>query len=178
MQSVAFLILRLAFGLGFAVHGYQSLFVIEGGMAGLTGLVEKQGWPAPEAWAYVAKITELVGGLLIALGFLTRAAALACAGTMGVAIYMAHLEHPFRDPAGGPGWELAGLYLAAFIALLLTGAGKISIDGLRKDAPPATDPAQPAPFPAYEVSKPAANPPAANPDQPVQGGDGVWDGKE
>jgi len=102
---------------------------------------------------------------------------------MGVAIYMAHLEHPFRDPAGGPGWELAGLYLAAFITLLLTGAGKISIDGLRKDAPPATDPAQPAPFPAYEVSKPAANPPAANPpaanpDQPVQGGDGVWDGKE
>lgn len=178
MQCVALLILRLAFGLGFAVHGYQSLFVIEGGMEGLTGLVAKQGWPAPEAWAYLAKIAELVGGLLIALGFLTRAAALACAGTMGVAIFMAHLEHPFRDPSGGPGWELAGLYLAAFIALLLTGAGKISIDSLRKDGQPAADPAHTAPFTAYEVSRPAANPPSTNPDEPVQGGDGVWDGKE
>lgn len=176
MQSLAFLILRLTFGLGFAVHGYQSLFVIEGGMDRLTGLVAQQGWPAPEAWAYLAKITELAGGLLIALGFLTRAAALACAGTMGVAIYMAHLDDPFRDPAGGASWELAGLYLAAFLALLLTGAGRISIDGLRKDTPPS-DPAQPAPFPAYEVSKPAAAPPT-EPTPPVQGSDGVWDGKE
>ncbi|MCH2100344.1 MAG: DoxX family protein [Planctomycetes bacterium] len=180
MQSIAFLILRLTFGLGFAVHGYQSLFVIEGGMEGLTGLVASRGWPAPEAWAYLAKITELVGGLLVALGFLTRTAALACAGTMGVAIYMVHLDHPFRDSAGGPGWELAGLYLAAFLAILFTGAGKISIDRFRRDSPPLDDPAPLPPFspgPAYEVSKPAATP-TVHAGQPVQGSDAVWDGEE
>ena len=177
MPSLALLILRLAFGLGFAVHGYQSLFVAENGITGLAGLIESKGWPAPEAWAYLAKITELVGGLMVALGFLTRASALACAGTMAVAIWMAHLGDPFRDPATGKGWELTGLYLAAFLALLFSGGGKLSVDGLRKDRTPEPAPAAMPPFAAAEVAKPAAAAPPV-PEDPVQGSDGVWDGKE
>lgn len=157
MQSLALLILRVAFGLGFAIHGYQSLFVIEGGIEKLAGLIESKGWPAPEAFAYLAKVTELLGGVLLALGLVTRAAALACAGTMAVAIWMAHWGDPFRDAATGKGWELAGLYLAAFVALLLLGGGRLSVDGLRKDRQPELPTPPPAP------PRPAAEPPAPRP---------------
>jgi len=177
MHSLAFLILRLVFGLGFAVHGYQALFVMEGAMEMMSKSIAEWGWPAPEAWAYLAKITELVGGVMIALGFLTRAAALACVGTMVVAIWKVHLHHPFNDLDGGPGWEMAGLYLAAFLCLLLTGGGKLSIDGFRKDrvpessGPPATN------LPPFEVSKPASRPEFSG-DRSVVTGAAVWDGDE
>jgi putative oxidoreductase len=175
MHSLAFLILRLVFGLGFAVHGYQALFVMDGAMEMMSEMIATWGWPAPEAWAYLAKITELIGGVLVALGFLTRAASLACAGAMGVAIWMVHLDHPFNDLDGGPGWEMAALYLAVFLCLLLTGGGKLSIDGFRKDrvpessGPPATN------LPPFEVSKPASRPEVPG-NRLVVTGDAVWDG--
>lgn len=176
MHSLAFLILRLVFGLGIAVHGYQALFVMDGAMVKMSEMIANWGWPAPEAWAYLAKLTELLGGVLVAFGFVTRAASLACAGTMGVAIWMVHRAHPFNDLDGGPGWELAALYLAAFLALLLTGGGKLSIDGFRRDrvrqssGPPATN------LPPFEVSKPANRPESGN--GPVITGTAVWDGEE
>jgi len=172
MHSLAFLILRLVFGLGFAVHGYQALFAGEGAMERMATGIAEWGWPAPEAWAYLAKITELVGGVMIALGFLTRAASLACAGTMVIAIWKVHINDPFTG-----GWEMAALYLAAFLALLLTGGGKLSIDGFRKDrvrpvsGPPATN------LPPFEVAKPANRPESAG-KGPVITGTAVWDGEE
>jgi putative oxidoreductase len=172
MHSLAFLILRLVFGLGFAVHGYQALFVSEGAMEQMAAGIADWGWPAPEAWAYLAKITELIGGVMIALGFLTRAAALACAGTMVIAIWKVHFGDPFTG-----GWEMAALYLAAFLSLLLTGGGKLSVDGFRKDrvpessGPPATN------LPPFEVSKPAARPDERGSD-PVVSGAAVWGGDD
>jgi len=177
MHSLAFLILRLVFGLGFAVHGYQALFLIDGAMVKMTEMIATWGWPAPEAWAYLAKITELIGGVFVAFGFLTRAASLACAGTMGVAIWMVHIDHPFNDLNGGPGWEMAALYLAAFLALLLTGGGKLSIDGFRKDRVPASSAPPASNLPPFEVAKPAARPqePSAG---PVTSGAAVWGGDD
>jgi putative oxidoreductase len=172
MHSLAFLILRLVFGLGFAVHGYQALFVMEGAMEGMAKSIEAWGWPAPEAWAYLAKITELIGGVMIALGFLTRAAALACAGTMVVAIWKVHLNDPFSG-----GWEMAALYLAAFLSLLLTGGGKLSIDGFRKDRVPASSGPPATHLPPFEVSKPASRPEVPSV-PPVATGAAVWDGED
>jgi putative oxidoreductase len=177
MRSLAFLILRLVFGLGFAVHGYQALFVMDGAMVQMSEGIAAWGWPAPEAWAYLAKLTELIGGVLVALGFLTRAASLACAITMGVAIWMVHRDHPFNDLNGGPGWEMAALYLAAFLALLLTGGGKLSIDGFRKDRVPESSGPPPSNLPPFEVSKPARRP-SVSEDTPLATGAAVWDGQE
>lgn len=183
MQSLAFLFLRLTFGLGLAWHGYTSLFGPDSaaGMERLTGLIESHNWPAPEAFAYLAKITELAGGLLVAVGLLTRAAALACFGTMAVAIWMAHLDDPFLG-----GWESAALYGTVFLALVLTGGGKMSIDGLRsrnenadgtpKSAPSAAPSRQhEPPVPGYEISQPAGAPEA---ETPIQGSGAVWAGDE
>ncbi len=129
MPSLALLVLRLVFGLGIALHGYQSLFI--DGLDLLTGLIEAKGWPAPTAWAYAAKITELGGGVLLIVGFLTRWAALACAATMGVAIWMSGIN---LGNALIPQWESAALYGAAFLALLLSGPGRMSVDGMRQRA--------------------------------------------
>ncbi len=125
MNSLAFLLLRLTFGLGLAWNGFQSLFLIESGISGLAGMIEAQGWPVPMAMAYLAKLTELLCGLMVALGLFTRWAAFGCAFVMGTAIYMTGDLMTFGT------WELAFLYCTGFLALLLAGAGNISIESLR-----------------------------------------------
>jgi putative oxidoreductase len=63
---------------------------------------------------------ETAGAALIALGFLTRFGALTLVIDMGVAFFLVH-----KSVAGG---ELAFIYLAGFVALLIAGPGKFSVD--------------------------------------------------
>ena len=128
MNSLAFLLLRLMFGLGLAWHGFQTLFLSEGGVEGLAGMLTAQEWPMPTAMAYAAKLSELLCGLMVALGLFTRWAALVCAFVMGVAVAMT------ADWVEFSSYELAGLYCIAFVAILFTGAGTISLDQLRFNA--------------------------------------------
>ncbi len=125
MNFFALLLLRLMFGLGLAWHGFQSLFLAEGGIEGLTKLIEANEWPMPTAMAYTAKLAELLCGLMVALGLFTRWAAFVCAFTMGVAIFMTAKPLEFGT------WELPALYFIAFLALIFAGAGCMSIDHLR-----------------------------------------------
>src|SRR3954469_15362071 len=72
-------IMRLIVGLMFACHGGQKLLGFPGGgHGGAQGLM------------LVGAIIELVGGLMIAFGFLTRLAAFISAGEMAVAYFMVH----------------------------------------------------------------------------------------
>jgi putative oxidoreductase len=73
------LLLRLVVGLLFAAHGAQKAFGAFGGpgMAGATGFVGSLGFRNPRIWAYQLMLAELLGGLALALGFLTPLAALA-----------------------------------------------------------------------------------------------------
>lgn len=103
-------------------------------MDGLAKMIEGNGWPAPTAMAYVAKLSELIGGLMVALGVFTRWASLVCAFTMGTAVYMTVkgiCANPDKVLSFGD-IELASLYLVAFLALMFTGAGCLSIDYLRR----------------------------------------------
>jgi putative oxidoreductase len=125
MNFFAPLLLRLMFGLGLAWHGFQTLFLSEDGVSGLVKLIEGHNWPMPNALAYIAKLSELLCGLMVALGLFTRWAALVCAFTMGVAIYMTGKPLDFHS------WELASLYLTAFAALTFAGPGCVSLDHLR-----------------------------------------------
>jgi putative oxidoreductase len=63
---------------------------------------------------------ETAGALLIALGLLTRFGALTLVIDMAVAFFMVH-----KSLQGG---ELAFIYLAGYLALLLAGGGNFSID--------------------------------------------------
>ena len=70
---------------------------------------------------------ELLCGLLLALGFLTRFAALVLVISMCVAEFFAHKGHVAM--VNGMPHEQAYLYLAAFFAILMVGPGRISVDG-------------------------------------------------
>ncbi|GAA3932224.1 DoxX family protein [Hymenobacter algoricola] len=119
-----FALLRIVVGLLFAMHGSQKLLGSPGdkpavALAGLMG---------------VAGIIELVGGLLVALGLLTRIAAFLCSGTMAVAYFMAHAPNGAL-PIINEG-ELAVLYCFVFLYIWAHGPGIWSLDSmLRRDDP-------------------------------------------
>lgn len=72
----------------------------------------------------LAVFAEVVCAALLAIGLLTRFAALMLVATMATAFFMKH-QMALSGPASG---ELAMVYLAGFVALLFTGAGRISVD--------------------------------------------------
>src|SRR5438094_981290 len=71
---------RLIVGLMFASHGGQLVLGMFGGMPGADNMMMQVG-----GWV------QLVGGLLIAFGFLTRLAAFISSGEMAVAYFMIHV---------------------------------------------------------------------------------------
>ena len=108
-------VFRILVGVLFVQHGLQKIFGLFGGQA--QSLVSLMG---------LAGIIELVGGLLLALGLLTRWAALVSGIQMIVAYIMVHAPQGWV-PLVNKG-ELALLYLAAFLAILAYGAGTWSLD--------------------------------------------------
>ncbi len=80
------------------------------------------GFPMPAIFAWSATASELVGGLLLALGLLTRPSAFFIACTMGVAVVYQHANDPFS------GKEKALLFGAIALCFLCIGAGRWSID--------------------------------------------------
>lgn len=80
------------------------------------------GFPMPEVFAWLAALSEFAGGILLALGLLTRPAALFMTVTMGVAAFVAHASDPFEKK------EMALLYLFISLFFLLHGAGRWSVD--------------------------------------------------
>ena len=132
-MSVGLLILRLALGAVFIAHGAQKVLAWWGGrgIEGFVGHVVQMGFPA---WmGYLAAYTELIGGIAIILGLLTRIAGLGLVSTMAVAIWKVHGVHGLFlngmcEPGRGNGYEYAMVLLAMSLCLVFTGAGKISID--------------------------------------------------
>jgi putative oxidoreductase len=97
MSDFALLLLRIIAGLGLASHGY--IAIVNGGVEaieGFAGFLESLDFPAPLDFAWIAKTTELVGGVCVTIGLLTRPAALMCAATMFIAMLTAHLGDPFE----------------------------------------------------------------------------------
>jgi len=124
--DLGFSILRVAIGLMMAFgHGLGKVPPAEGFVKAVGSL----GFPLPEAFAWAAGLSELVGGLLIAAGLFTRPASLFLAVTMSVAAFLRHGADPLFSREG-PSKELALVYLAAAIAFLLAGSGRFGIDAL------------------------------------------------
>jgi len=73
---------------------------------------------------------ELVGGILLVLGLLTRVAAFICSGEMAFAYFMAH------NPKGmypiNNGGDLAIMFCFVFLFLVFAGPGPIALDALMK----------------------------------------------
>ncbi len=124
-HNVGLLVLRVLSGLGMATHGYGKIFA-EGRIEQFAEGVEAMGFPAPLLFAWLAALSEFVGGLFLAAGFLTRYAALLIFGTMTVAAFIAHSGDPFSER------ELALLYWTVSLAIIFLGAGQYAVDALLK----------------------------------------------
>ncbi|MEM6326570.1 MAG: DoxX family protein [Bacteroidota bacterium] len=125
--DLGLLVLRVGIGLAMAfAHGLGKIPPSEGFINATANL----GFPLPELFAWAAALAEFGGGLLIAVGLLTRPAAAALAFTMAVAFFGAHGGDPFGER------ELAFVFGIASVALMISGAGRLSLDRLL--APPSS----------------------------------------
>ena len=125
--AAGLLIIRLVFGLGIMLHGWQKIQSPGGPM----------GWMGPQSSVPgflqgLSTAAEFSGGLGIIVGLLTPLAALGLTCNMLVALCMVHLHnsHPFVGGHGQPSSESAADYLAVALLLLLTGPGAWSLDAL------------------------------------------------
>jgi putative oxidoreductase len=121
-------VLRIVAGLTFAAHGAQKLFGWFGGY-GLEGVgqwMESIGLAPGYLMALMAGSAEFFGGLALILGLLVRPAAAMLAVTMLVAIVTVHLANGFF--MSNNGYEFALALLAISLALVIEGAGKLSLD--------------------------------------------------
>lgn len=113
-----YFVFRVLVGLLFFLHGWQKVAGFTDGKIQLMSLFG------------LAMIIEVVAGILIILGLLTRWAALVGAVEMLVAYFYAHVPNGL-SPLTNNG-EPALLFFAAFLVMLGYGAGKWAIDNKMK----------------------------------------------
>jgi putative oxidoreductase len=126
--SFAPVVIRLALALIFIAHGSQKVLGTYGG----PGLKTFTSGNTPfsfmrPAWLWLgaAALSELLGGLLVGLGFLTRISAFFIACTMLTAVAGVHWPNFFMS---NKGMEYPLALLAMSLSLLISGGGIVSVD--------------------------------------------------
>ena len=129
----AFAILRVVLGIVFFAHGAQKMLGWFGGygFSGTMGFFTKMmGIRAP--LAFLAICAEFFGGLGLILGLLSRIAASGIGVNMLVAIAMLHRHFGFfanwSGTQKGEGFEFHLLVIAIALAIIVRGAGALSLD--------------------------------------------------
>jgi len=122
------LLLRLVIGGLFMAHGAQKLFGWFGGHGpeGTAGMLHSQGFRPAKPHAYLAGVTELGGGLLLATGLFSPLGAAAVVGMMVNAIFVVHVRNGFFNQDGGIEFPL--VLAAGSLAVAFAGAGRFSLD--------------------------------------------------
>jgi putative oxidoreductase len=118
------LILRLTLGILILLHGVSKLM---NGIGPIQGMVTGMGMPA--FFAYGVFAGEVLGPLLLIIGFYARIGAALIAINMIFALVLAHTDElTSLTQTGGWALELQGMFLATAIALVLMGPGRISVN--------------------------------------------------
>jgi putative oxidoreductase len=139
LLDAALLILRLGIGVVFFIYGAQKAFGVWGGN-GWVATIEgfEQGMGIPPFFGALAILAELLGGLGVLFGLLTRVAAFGLFFTMAVATYTkveAIINGDFSVAGQGVAAAVQhvmwpGAWLLISTALLLVGAGRVSLDAV------------------------------------------------
>lgn len=120
-------LLRIATGLFFVPHGMQKLFGLWGGDIAKTAQgFAKLGLDPAWFWAYYIGCLEFFGGLLLAIGLLTRPVAALFVGFMFVGAFHVHIHIGWFWP--GRGMEIPLYLMLVCLAILIRGGGPLSLD--------------------------------------------------
>ena len=163
-RDVALLFGRLLLGTIMFVHGYQKLMI--DGIGRTTQGFESMSIPVAILSASFVTVVELVGGVLLMLGLMTRTVAGCMGFVMAGAAGFVHVRHGVFVKDGG--WELVGSIAGALLALAAAGPGRFSLAHLirRRSQRPAVVPV-PARVPAPMGPEPEVIPPAGLPVTPL-----------
>ncbi len=123
-NTTGFAIIRIITGLLMVYHGFEIFNSAQ--MNEYASWDSIKSMPFPAFWAYLGKGAELVGGILLTIGFMTRPAAILLALTMlficfkiGNGKFWYDAQHPF-------------LFALLSMIFFFTGPGKWSVDNARK----------------------------------------------
>jgi putative oxidoreductase len=124
------LALRFPIGVIFVAHGAQKLFGAFGGygLEGTGQFMASLGLTPGYLMALLVGSVEFFGGLALLFGLLLRPAVAALAFAMVVAIASVHFDKGLF--LANNGYEFGLALLAASISLLISGAGRLSVDGV------------------------------------------------
>jgi len=128
MSDIAHTLGRALLSVIFIVSGYGKLTTI----AATTAYLTRVGVPSPQVMVYVLALFELIGGLMILVGFKTRWAALALFVFTGIALYLGHKfwAAPPEQYMNQFNHALKNLaIMGGFLLLAAHGGGRFSVDG-------------------------------------------------
>jgi putative oxidoreductase len=122
-QQIGALLLRIALGLTFFIHGFVKF---QGGIENTAGFFETLGLPGFAA--YVVALIELLGGIAMILGFGTRVTAVLFAIIMIGAIVKVKLAAGFLGNGQGAGYELDFALLVMSVYFIFDKPVSFSLD--------------------------------------------------
>ena len=128
-NSVILLAGRILMAFIFIMAGFGKL---AGGIEGTAGYIASVGLPAATLLAWLAAIFELVAGILILVGFMTRQTAWALAAFCVFTGFVFHFQP--TDQAQFISFMKNLAMAGGFLFLTVTGAGSISVDAKRDQA--------------------------------------------
>ena len=131
--------LRIILGVGSMVHGWAKL---NRGPAVFAELLKQAHVPLPLANAWLVTLLEIFGGLALLIGAFVAIVSVPLILSMLGAMFTVNIKYGFSavntigltpegPKFGPPGYEINLLYIAGLVALILGGAGPLSIDALR-----------------------------------------------
>lgn len=127
MNDAGRLVLRVAVG---GLLLLQGVFKILNGVSGIEGAIVGHGLPGFIAYGVYAG--EVVGPIMVILGFFARVGAALIVVNMLVAVGLAHMNDiAALNAYGGYRLEVEAFFLLGAIAVGLLGAGKLSVGGGR-----------------------------------------------
>ena len=125
LEPLSYPLIRFVAGAMMVPHGYAKVF---GGIEGTAKFFASVGLEPALILAWYVGLLELVGGVCVAFGFLTRFMSAQLVGLLAVATFYIHLPSGFLWVKGG--FEYPLFWMVIMIAITIQGGGKLSVDNL------------------------------------------------
>jgi putative oxidoreductase len=122
-SDIAYLIVRVTVGLMLLPHGWPKVVT---GITGVSGFFARLHFEPAWLFAIVSMFNETIGGVLIAIGLLTRPIAALIVIEFFILLFGVHIPRGYGQSVVGAEFPL--MWLLILIAVMLRGGGPYSLD--------------------------------------------------